>query len=152
MVFWVWSFIVRIKIHPLVALTVSNSELRLQKKIQQSQRSPPPLLFPSVVNEEMIKKQQWSQMWQWMPTDLSLSQSINQSLNYSVFSASKPSSGALYIAACRPVTRQRPRNKLLYNNRFQVKAPPTDTNSTRRRQQFHWKRDGVFYGVHAEML
>jgi hypothetical protein len=46
----------------------------------------------------------------------------------------------IYIVACIPVARQRPRNKQLYNGRYKAAA---------HKQQ---QRNGVFFSVHAEML
>jgi hypothetical protein len=71
----------------------------------------------------------------------------------------------IYIVVCRPVARQRPRNKQLYISRCRVMAlqttaatrqwlsrdhvvTPTDTNATIALKQ----RNGVFYAVRAEVL
>jgi hypothetical protein len=51
------------------------------------------------------------------------------------------------IVACRPVTRQRPRNKRVYNSRCLVRAPSTDANATIPRQQLHCNR-----GVNEELV
>jgi hypothetical protein len=48
------------------------------------------------------------------------------------------------IVACRPVVRQRPWNKQLYDSRLRVTAPPTDTNATIPQQQLHCNRRALF--------
>jgi hypothetical protein len=53
-----------------------------------------------------------------------------------------------HIVSCRPVYRQRPPSKQLYNSRCYVTAPPTDMNATIVVQQ----KNGVFCAVNVEML